>query len=178
MNINLIKKENHESILHCLVIIMYQRTVIPNRTLEPKVKEQLILALRIQTQVIKSCHDFLYKNGLIQLMPVIVSPITDPLSHSVYEAQINYLEQELHLTKSMIFHKQIAIAELGVKGIYIVSPNIRLEKGNLKKSKKHLLEFSQLDIELKEVSAKEFMSFTEDLLFYVISNIESYIKMI
>lgn len=151
---------------------MYQSTAISNIALDPKVKEQLILALRIQTQVIKSCHDFLHKNSLVQLMPVILSPITDPLSHSVYEAQIIYLDQKLNLTKSMIFHKQIAIAELGVKGIYIVSPNIRLEKRNLINSKNHLLEFSQLDIELKEVPAGEFMSFIEDLLFYIISNIE------
>lgn len=172
MNINLKKKENHEFILHCQVIIMHQRIVPQNRFLEPKAIEHLIFVLRIQTQVIKTCHDFLHKNGLIQLMPVIVSPITDPLSHSVYEAQINYLEQKLHLTKSMIFHKQIAIAELGVKGIFIVSPNIRLEKRSLIKSKKHLIEFSQLDIELKEASARDFMSLIEELICHVFSHLK------
>jgi len=130
--------------------------------------------LRIQNEVLKAIYDFMYKEGLTQLMPIILSPLTDPLSHPVCEAQINYLGQKLHLTRSMIFHKQIAIARLEVKGIFIMSPNVRLEMGNLERSNKHLLEFTQLDIELKGGSALEFRSFIERLIIYIFSRVKEF----
>jgi len=115
-------------------------------------KGSYIDIFRVQTEALRAMHDFLYQEGLIQLMPVILSPVTD----SVGDASIMYNGQKLQLTKSMILHKQVAISTLDTRGIYIVSPNVRLERGP--HSEKHLLEFSQLDIEVRDVSAKEFMS--------------------
>ena len=103
-------------------------------------------------------------------MPVIISPVTDPLSHPVYDASIRYRDQKLQLTKSMILHKQIAISTLDVRGIYIVSPNVRLEKET--QTKRHLLEFSQLDIEIKDESAEMFRSFMEDLMIYIFRRVK------
>lgn len=137
-------------------------------------KGKIVEILKIQTEALLAIHEFLYQEGILQLMPIIVSPITDPLCHPVYEASIKYLNQRLQLTKSMALHKQIAIATLGVKGIYIVSPNVRLEK--VIKSDNHLLEFSQLDIELKDASTLEFMSFMEDLICYVFTRVRDRCK--
>ncbi|UCE14320.1 MAG: asparagine synthetase [Candidatus Heimdallarchaeota archaeon] len=136
--------------------------------------DQIETTLRVQTEVLKSIHDFLYRKSLIQLMPVILSPITDPLCHPVYNTQIDYLGQKFQLTKSMIFHKQIAIATLDVNGIYIMSPNIRLELSDLKCSGKHLTEFTQLDIELKGATAREFMSLTEELMIHIFRRVEKF----
>ncbi len=102
-------------------------------------------------------------------MPVILSPITDPLNHPVYDASVKYEGQTLLLTKSMILHKQVAISSLDVKGIYIMSPNVRLEQ---KPSNRHLLEFTQVDIELRDATAEEFRSFTEDMMIHVFSNVK------
>ncbi len=102
-------------------------------------------------------------------MPVILSPITDPLNHPVHDASIEYLGQRLQLTKSMILHKQIAISQLKARGVYIVSPNVRLEKES--RSDMHLLEFSQLDIEIERMKAKEFRSFIEDLMVHIFSRV-------
>ncbi len=132
----------------------------------------LSLIFRIQTEALKSIHDFLHEMDLVQLMPVILSPITDPLTHPVHDVRISYLGQELQLTKSMIFHKQIAIATLGVKGIYIMSPNVRFELGALEESEKHLLEFTQLDIELQGATAPEFMLLMENLIIHVFSQVK------
>jgi len=128
----------------------------------------------MQTEVLIAIHEFLYQEGLLQLMPVIVSPITDPLTHPVYEASIKYLNQRLQLTKSMALHKQIAISTLDVKGIYIISPNVRLEKDI--QSDNHLLEFSQLDIELRDASSLGFMSFMEDLITYIFTRVRDRCK--
>lgn len=137
-------------------------------------KGNIVEILKIQTEALLAIHEFLYQDGLLQLMPVIVSPITDPLCHPVYEASIKYLNQKLQLTKSMALHKQIAISTLDVKGIYIVSPNVRLEKDI--QSDNHLLEFSQLDIELKDASALEFISFMEDLITHIFTRVRDRCK--
>jgi len=126
---------------------------------------------KIQTEALRSIHDFLYSEGLIQLMPVILSPVTDPLNHSVEDASIVYNGQKLELTKSMIFHKQIAISKLDTRGIYIISPNVRLEKDS--QSPRHLLEFSQLDMELRDASAKDFMTLIENLMVYIFSRVKN-----
>ena len=138
--------------------------------LQLKQKADFADIFRIQTHALAAIHEFFLKEGFIQLMPVIISPVTDPLSHPVYEASIEYLNQKLQLTRSMILHKQIAISTLDVKGIYIISPNVRLEKDI--QSERHLLEFSQLDIEIKEESAEVFRSFMEDLMVYIFTKVK------
>ena len=128
--------------------------------------------LTIQTEALKAIHDYLYEQGLLQLMPVMLSPITDPLSHETSDARINYHGQELQLTKSMIFHKQLAIAESNIKGIYIMSPNVRLENPDKRDSGRHLIEFSQVDIELREVKGLIFMEMIEGLIISVVTRVK------
>ncbi len=132
--------------------------------------------LQIQTEALKAIHDYLYEQKLLQLMPVMLSPITDPLSHETSDARINYFGQELQLTKSMIFHKQIAIASAITKGIYIMSPNVRLEKPLKRDSGRHLIEFSQVDIELREVKSLKFMELIEGLMISIITQVKERCK--
>ncbi len=125
--------------------------------------------LHVQSAVLKSLRDFMWKEGITELMPVMLSPFTDPLAHGVYEGALDYEGQKLQLTKSMILHKQLSMMRGDLKGIYIVSPNIRLEHGARGKTGRHLIEFSQVDIELAGASHIEFMAFMEKLYSHVIS---------
>jgi len=125
--------------------------------------------LSVQSAVLKSIHDFMWNENITQLMPVMLSPFTDPLAHSVHECAIQYDGQRLELTKSMILHKQLSMLRDDIKGIYIISPNIRLEKSSKSQSSRHLFEFSQVDIELKDADHKQFMRFLERLYVHVFS---------
>src|SRR5687768_786960 len=89
---------------------------------DPRMKARL----KIQDVALKAIHDFMEREGVTQLLPVLLSPVTDPLNHSVYDARIEYAGQSLQLTKSMILHKQAALVA-GVDRLYIMSPNVRLE---------------------------------------------------
>lgn len=120
--------------------------------------------LAIQSAALKAIHDFMYEKKVLQLMPVMLSPITDPLCHSVYDAKITYCGQELKLTKSMILHKQMALMSPKRKAIYIMSPNIRLEKEACGKTGKHLIEFSQVDFEIKDAKKEDVKAFMEELI--------------
>ncbi len=132
-------------------------------------KPELREIMKIQSAALKAVDTFMYSREILHLMPVMLSPVTDPLNHDVYDSSIDYLGQKLQLTKSMILHKQLAMLSDSIKGIYIVSPNVRLEFESCSKSGRHLIEFSQIDVELAGASAKNFMDFTEDLYSYVFS---------
>ncbi len=138
--------------------------------------ERMSQTLKIQTILLKAAHDFLVDRGLMQVLPIMLSTITDPLSHIVDESKVFYQGQCLELTKSMIFHKQIALAETDVKGIFIFSPNVRLEASELGSSGRHLFEFSQLDIEIRDYTAPQFMDFMEDLIIQIFTEINAKCK--
>lgn len=129
--------------------------------------------LKIQSYVLSEIRKFFTKKSFLELPPVIISPLTDPLSHGVWEARIKYEGQCLQLTKSMIFHKQLSLISPEIKKIFIISPNIRLEKSKEAKSR-HLLEFQQVDFEIKNGTKKEVYKLIELLLIDLITKIRKH----
>lgn len=123
--------------------------------------------LRIQSAALKAIHDYMYEKGVLQAMPVILSPATDPLNHPHFDAKVVYYGQKLHLTKSMILHKQLSLLNDGIDKIYFMSPNVRLEKAELKETGRHLFEFTQVDIELKEKTKAEFMDLVDGMIVHI-----------
>lgn len=120
--------------------------------------------LRVQSAALKAIHDYMYKHGVVQAMPVILSPETDPLNHPHFDASVEYYGQRLHLTKSMILHKQLSLLNDGIDKIYFMSPNVRLEDGKLRETGRHLFEFTQVDIEFKNQTKKDFMKFVDGMI--------------
>ncbi|MFD1186543.1 asparagine synthetase A [Pontibacter rugosus] len=130
-------------------------------------RAELPKILRVQQGIVRATHDFMFKKGLTQLMPLMLSPITDPLNHGVVDATIGYAEQRWSLTKSMIFHKQLALMNPALDSIYIVSPNVRLEFADRADTGRHLFEFTQVDFEFKGKDRFFVMEFMEELVNFV-----------
>ncbi len=127
-------------------------------------------AMRIHSDVRKFMADFLKEQrGFIEIPPVIISAITDPLNHPTTKSQIEVYGYTYELTKSMIFHKQIAMHTLDK--IFSFSPNIRLEPTKRKNTGRHLIEFTQIDVEQKNASREDVMDLAEDLVIYTIEKI-------
>lgn len=126
--------------------------------------EKLKHILVVQSAALKAIHDYMYKHGVVQAMPIILSPETDPLNHPHFAASVEYYGQKLHLMKSMILHKQLSLLNEGIDKIYFMSPNVRLEEGKLKETGRHLFEFTQVDIELREKTKKDFIQFVDRML--------------
>jgi asparaginyl-tRNA synthetase len=128
----------------------------------------------IRNIVLSALQDYTRKAGFFQILPILMSPITDPLNHAVYPAEIDYEGRPLKLTASMIFHKQLTLASKQMEKIFIVAPNIRLEKDTVKSSQNHLLEFSQFDFEMKNASMYDVMAFIEGLIQHVFMQIRKH----
>ncbi|MEM2121853.1 MAG: asparagine synthetase A [Candidatus Woesearchaeota archaeon] len=136
--------------------------------------------LKIQTVVLKEITDFFTENGFKQLMPVILSPITDPLApdpNSSIKKTINIecYGQKFKLMQSMILHKQISLIS-GAEKIFIISPNIRIEDEKRASTGRHCFEFSQVDFEIAYGRMKDVFKLMESFLVRVIKKVKKECK--
>ncbi|MBN2532016.1 MAG: hypothetical protein JXB88_03945 [Spirochaetales bacterium] len=106
----------------------------------------------IRTTLVNSITQFLVKEGLFNLEKVMLSIITDPLSHDIeHTPAVKYKGYTYVTTHSMIYSKFMACCNPQLKGIYVDSPNIRLELEspyNFQRGR-YLIDFSQIDVELR-----------------------------
>ncbi|HVP99883.1 MAG TPA: asparagine synthetase A [Candidatus Thermoplasmatota archaeon] len=128
-----------------------------NKSLE---KKEAIL--KIQSELRKALGDKLRENNFIEISPVILSPVTDPLNHPTTPATIQCYGYDYSITQSMIFHKQLALRTLDK--IFVFSPNVRLEQPEKQHTGRHLFEFTQLDVEVKNAKREDIMQLCETLL--------------
>ena len=127
-------------------------------------------AVQVQSAVRFEMKKFLEEKGFIEISPVIISPLTDPLRHETYEAKIDYYGFQYFLTKSMIFHKQIAL--ISFDKVFSFSPNIRIETIDKKDTGRHLAEFTQLDLEIKHAKREDVIALVEEMLVHTISSLK------
>ncbi len=108
--------------------------------------------LRVMGKVFQYTVNFFQGEDFVQLMPVMLGKSVDPLgpdpnSSVVKIPEIEYQGETLSLVTSMILHKQVAIKS-GLEKLFIMSPNIRLERADRKETGRHLFEFTQADFEM------------------------------
>ncbi len=114
--------------------------------------DDLYNVMAIRTTFVNSMNQFLVKEGLFNLEKVMLSIITDPLAHDIeHTPSIDYKGHTYLTTHSMIYSKFLACSNPRIKGIFVDSPNIRLEIESPTGAQrgKYLADFSQMDIELK-----------------------------
>jgi len=131
-------------------------------------KKQAIL--KIQSRIRRTLANHLTDKDFIEISPVILSPMTDPLNHPTSPGNIVCYGKKYHLTQSMIFHKQAAMKTLDK--IFVFSPNIRLEPVDRSKTGGHLFEFSQLDLEVRGAKREDIISLCEDMIVSLIKKIK------
>jgi asparaginyl-tRNA synthetase len=135
-----------------------------------KDNEKIKMVLKIQSEIRKILGDELRKKDFIEISPVILSPITDPLNHPTAPAQIDCYGKPYSITQSMIFHKQLSLRTL--ERIFVFSPNIRLEPQEKIHTGRHLFEFTQLDLEIKDAKREDVMRLCEELLVTTLKSIK------
>jgi len=146
--------ENFDSVKHRYVTIKEPKTAC---------------ILRIQDEVISSTREFLKKEGFTEILAPIIGPVTDPGIRGAKQVSINYYGNEFKLMSSMILYKQMAIN--AIPRIFALSPNIRIEPLETIKTRRHLAEFRQVDIEEAYATYDDMMKLGERLLCKVIETV-------
>ena len=137
---------------------------------------ELLSSLKLTSQVLRYVTNYFQDHGFLQMLPVMLGRSTDPLgpdpnSSILKTIEVEYLGTTMRTMNSMILHKQVAVRDVGK--IFILSPNIRLEKADRKSSGRHLFEFTQADFEIPYGKMKDVFSLMERLLVGLTSQIDS-----
>jgi len=116
------------------------------------ISDEMYNVAAIRTTFVNSMNQFLVNEGLFNLEKVMMSIITDPLAHDIeHTPSIKYKGHTYLTTHSMIYSKFLACSNKRIKGVFVDSPNIRLEiaSPNNTQRGRYLADFSQMDIELR-----------------------------
>jgi aspartyl/asparaginyl-tRNA synthetase len=116
------------------------------------VGDTLYAAMSLRTTFVTAMHQFLADEGLFNLERVQISPVTDPLAHDVeHVPNLRYKGQIYVMTHSMIYSKFLACQNPKIKGVFVDSPNIRLEIESPDRVQRgrYLIDFSQMDLEVR-----------------------------
>lgn len=126
---------------------------------------------KIQDVIISSIRVFLKGEGFTEILPPIIGPVTDPGIRGAKQVTIDYYGVPFKVMSSMILYKQMIIASL--PKVFALSPNIRLEPLETVKTRRHLTEFRQIDLEVAHATCEEVMKLGEKMLCHVIREVKN-----
>lgn len=127
--------------------------------------------LKIQDVIISSIRVFLKREGFTEILAPIIGPVTDPGIRGAKQVTIDYYGVPFKVMSSMILYKQMVIASL--PKVFALSPNIRLEPLEAVKTRRHLTEFRQIDLEVAYAKCDEVMDLGEEMLCHVITEVKN-----
>ena len=135
---------------------------------------------KIMTYTLNNLTSQFVDNGFQWLLPVALSQSTDPLwpdpgASIEKRIEVDIYGKTVRTTASMIIHKLIA-ASLAYPKLFILSPNIRIEKPERAKTGKHIYEFTQLDFEARDASSKEVMELVEKVICNLLTSMKHDMK--
>ena len=122
----------------------------------------------VMTHVIYRLTSGFAAEGFQWMLPVVFSKCTDPLwpdpGASVEKRlEVEIYDEPVRATLSMIVHKMVACSLLAPK-LFVISPNIRVERRERSSTGRHIYEFNQLDFEMRHASSNEVRRLVEKLL--------------
>jgi asparaginyl-tRNA synthetase len=135
---------------------------------------------KVMTYTLSNLTSQFVKNGFEWLLPVALSQSTDPLwpdpgASIEKRIELDIYGKTVRTTSSMIIHKLIA-SSIAYPKLFILSPNIRIEKAERAKTGKHIYEFSQLDFEIRNASSKDVMKLVENAIYNLVESLHKDMK--
>ncbi|MDH7563666.1 MAG: asparagine synthetase A [Candidatus Bathyarchaeota archaeon] len=135
---------------------------------------------KIMTFTLKYLTNELINHGFEWLLPVVFSKTTDPLwpdpGASIEErVEVEIYGNTVRTTQSMIVHKMVACSLVQPR-LFVLSPNVRIEKRERAASGVHAYEFTQLDFESREASSKDVRSLVENVLSGLVANMKTHLR--
>ena len=135
---------------------------------------------KVMTYTLKSLSNTFVNKGFQWLLPVALSQSTDPLwpdpgASIEKRIEVDIYGKPVRTTASMIIHKLVASSTAYPK-LFILSPNIRIEKAERAKTGRHVYEFTQLDFEARDASSKEILALVEEAISTLVKDLKREMK--
>ena len=135
---------------------------------------------KVSTETLRYLTDAFASRGFDWLLPVVFSKSTDPLWPDPGASIEKRVEAEIYgqtvrTTLSMIIHKLVACSTAYPK-LFIVSPNVRIERRERCATGWHAYEFTQFDFEVRDGDFKAVRGLVEDTLVGLIRHLNKKAK--
>ncbi len=126
-------------------------------------------AMRVQQSVLGAVRAFLGGEGFTELLPPVIGPVTDPGARGSKQLDVDYYGHKYKVMTSGILYKQASL--LAFDRIFFIAPNARAEPPETCNTRRHLVEFHQIDIEAAGATRTEVMDIAERLLTHVVRHV-------
>jgi asparaginyl-tRNA synthetase len=135
---------------------------------------------RVSTETLRYLTDAFTREGFDWLLPVVFSRSTDPLWPDPGASIEKRVETEIYgetvrTTLSMIIHKLVACSTAYPK-LFVLSPNVRIEKRERKATGWHAYEFTQLDFEIRDAGFDDVRELVEGTITGLIGHLKKRAK--
>ncbi|WP_395367074.1 asparagine synthetase A [Streptomyces sp. YH02] len=160
------------SLLQPTKLIHHPQTAAPQPTkpLDEHLSSDTTRAvLRIQNQMLTATRRFLADRGFTELLPPIIGPVTDPGIRGSKQVDVDFYGHKYKLMTSAILYKQASL--LAFDKIFYIAPNVRLEPLLTAVTHRHLAEFHQIDVEMRDATREDIMRLAEELVSHVVAEV-------
>lgn len=124
---------------------------------------RVLRSIHVYSSLLNYTRLFLLKQGFIELPPPIIGYSSDPGLRGARKVQIEMYNGLFELQSSLIMYKQLYASVLD--RIFYVARNIRIEPAENALTGRHLVEFTQVDVEMADVSSNVAMSLAEKTVY-------------
>jgi len=115
---------------------------------------------RVRSTVVRAAREYLFSQGFVELhFPIIIATATEGGANLF---PLKYFDREAYLAQSAQLYKQSAVAAFG--RVFAIGPSFRAEKS---RTRKHLTEFWQIDVEKALTSNEELMEIQFNLVKHI-----------
>lgn len=118
--------------------------------------------LRVQNRILAVARNFLTDRGFTELLPPVIGPVTDPGIRGSKQVDVDFYGHRYKLMTSAILYKQASL--LAFDKIFCIAPNVRLEPLETAVTHRHLVEFHQIDVEIRDGRREDAMRLAEELV--------------
>ncbi|MGY4963515.1 asparagine synthetase A [Streptomyces sp. 900105245] len=124
--------------------------------------------LRVQSRMLTATRAFLTARGFQELLPPLIGPVTDPGIRGSKQVDVDFYGHKYKLMTSAILYKQASL--LAFDKIFYIAPNVRLEPVETAVTHRHLAEFHQIDVEIRDARREDAMELAEWLVSHVVAD--------
>jgi len=120
--------------------------------------------LRVRSEIICACRDFLDERGFILVDTPIITPAACEGTSTLFG--IDYFDEKAYLTQSGQLYSEASCMSLGK--VYCFGPTFRAEKS---KTRRHLTEFWMVEPEIAYAELDDIMKLGEDYISYIVQRV-------
>jgi asparaginyl-tRNA synthetase len=118
--------------------------------------------LRVQAGLLKHLRAVLDEVGHVETLAPVIGPVTDPGIRGAKQATIDYYGHRYKIMSSAILYKQLTLH--AHERLYMVAPCIRFEPHETAQTGRHLTEFYQVDVEIRDGRLEDAVASSERLI--------------